>query len=236
MPHWGYSGIGRSYWDFLYAGKLGPGNRLERILHHYKGSQSSLPLVQKFLQDPSQTYAFRSGYGGVIGKLSTIYEDGFSSPGFHSHEDYLNFDPMSGDGGVSTAIHALTVGSYVLNQADLGGWAGFGADVSVSGSQVNIKPTDSFRQRLFIAPIGLYFELDSGHFQSATYDSSSNQVTLSLDPKDDFTPNALLRITRTAPSFGPSGTYSLQGNFQSVRGGSSIPLGEAATTLTISVA
>lgn len=226
---------GRSYWDMLYAGAIGPGNRIERILHHYKGSQSSLPLIQKFLQDPSEVKIFRAGYGGLIGQLSTIYEDGFSSMGFHSHEDYLDFDPLSGDGGVSTAIYALTVGSYVLNDQDLDGWAGFGAGIVAQGNQVQVTPTDAFRQRIFLSTVGLYLELDSGHFKSATLDTSSNSIVLSLDPKDQHTENALLRVTRTAPQVGPSGTYAVQGDFAKVRGGSLVPLGDDVTSVTVSV-
>ena len=32
LPHWGYNGNARRYWDFLYGGKL---RRIERQLHHY---------------------------------------------------------------------------------------------------------------------------------------------------------------------------------------------------------
>jgi hypothetical protein len=37
LPHWGYNGNARRYWDFLYGGKI---RRIERQLHHY-GSGST---------------------------------------------------------------------------------------------------------------------------------------------------------------------------------------------------
>jgi Family of unknown function (DUF5695) len=31
VPHWGYNGSARRYWDFIYAAKY---SRIERQLHH----------------------------------------------------------------------------------------------------------------------------------------------------------------------------------------------------------
>jgi hypothetical protein len=36
VPHWGYKGNARRYWDFLYGGKI---RRIERQLHHYAPRQ-----------------------------------------------------------------------------------------------------------------------------------------------------------------------------------------------------
>ncbi|HET7038915.1 MAG TPA: DUF5695 domain-containing protein, partial [Gemmatimonadales bacterium] len=40
VPHWGYNGSARRYWDFVYAGKL---RRVERQLHHYGSGLNAIP-------------------------------------------------------------------------------------------------------------------------------------------------------------------------------------------------
>jgi hypothetical protein len=42
IPHWGYNGSVRRYWDFIFAGK---DRRLERQLHHYGSSLNAIPLL-----------------------------------------------------------------------------------------------------------------------------------------------------------------------------------------------
>jgi len=42
LPHWGYNGSARRYWDFLFAAKY---RRIERQLHHYGSGLNAIPLV-----------------------------------------------------------------------------------------------------------------------------------------------------------------------------------------------
>ena len=43
LPHWGYNGNARRYWDFIYGGKL---QRIERQIHHFVSGP--LSVVQIF--------------------------------------------------------------------------------------------------------------------------------------------------------------------------------------------
>ncbi|KAG8630352.1 hypothetical protein KVT40_001971 [Elsinoe batatas] len=171
VPHWGYSGTGRDLRDFLYSAKAGPGARIERVLHYYKGAQSALPLITQFFAYPLDTKMLRAAYGGIAGPLTSIGADGFGSTGFHTRPDYLAWDPLSGDNGVNIALHALSTNAVAVNDAQLGGWAGFGALVTQSGSAVSIVPKDSGRMRVYIAENALHMELDAGKFASLTYDT-----------------------------------------------------------------
>lgn len=198
VPHWGYSSSSRSMWDFLYAGQWGPGARIERIFGHYKGAQAAYVLAEYFLDRPEDIELLRAAFGGVLGALSNILEDGFGSMGFHTRPDYWNWDPLSGDQGVSTALYILAARSVLVNHASLGGWAGFGGRVSQQGNLVLLMPEDGVRQRVFLAPIALYVELDSGKIRSAQYDAESHHVSVTLDPGDDHTTMARLRLTTTA--------------------------------------
>ncbi|KAI5357493.1 hypothetical protein Slin15195_G038540 [Septoria linicola] len=232
VPHWGYSGTGRDLWDFMYSAQPGPGARLERIFHHYKGAQSAYPLINQFMAYPTDIVMLRAGWGGVAGPLTSIGADGFGSTGFHTRPDYLSWDPYSGDNGVNIALHALSTRAIAVNDATIGGWAGFGAAVSTNGNVVTIRPNDSSRQRVFIADNALYMELDAGYFRSVTYDTSSKVVTVVLEANDGFTPNARLRSSTTAKT-ASSGTYRISGTYKTERGASVIPLGSGTTTVTL---
>jgi hypothetical protein len=74
VPHWGYNGSARRYWDFLYAGKL---RRVERQLHHYGSGLNAIPVLTEFREHPDDFYLLRVGYGGVMGAIANITEDGF---------------------------------------------------------------------------------------------------------------------------------------------------------------
>ena len=232
VPSWGYSGAGRDLWDFLYSGQLGSGARIERTLHHYKGAQSALPLVDQFLNYPRDIAMLRAGYGGVLGSLTSIFSDGFGSTGFHTRYDYLDWDPASGDNGVSIALHALSTRAVLVNDASVGGWTGFGAAVTVDGSTIRSRPYDSFRQRFFIADNALYLQLDAGHFTSVAYNTANGEVTVVFDANDGFTPNARIRWSTTA-STSTSGQYSIRGSFNKERGASVVPLSSSGTTTVV---
>lgn len=119
--------------------------------------------------------------------------------------DYLSWDPLSGDTGVNIALHARSPRAIAVNDATLGGWAGFGAAVIISRQSANIAPTDSSRQRVFIAENALYMELGAGYFTSIAYDTFSKIVTVVFDAGNTFTPNARIR-TNTTASTASSGT------------------------------
>jgi hypothetical protein len=72
LPHWGYNGSARRYWDFLYAGKL---RRIERQLHHYGSGLNAIPVLSEFRAHPDDDYLLRAGYGGLMGALTSIDEE-----------------------------------------------------------------------------------------------------------------------------------------------------------------
>ncbi|KAF4547314.1 Hypothetical protein D9617_47g010820 [Elsinoe fawcettii] len=229
VPHWGYSGAGRDLWDFLYSAKNGAGARIERVLHHYKGAQSALPLITQFFAYPADTKMLRAAYGGIVGPLTSIGADGFGSTGFHTRPDYLAWDPLSGDNGVNIALHVLSTHAVATNDASLGGWVGFGASVTQSGSVVTIVPKDSGRMRVYIADNALHMELDAGKFSKVTYDTASGAVRITFDADDGFTPNARLRWY-TAAQMARSGTYVVDGGYKVERECAVVPLSRGGTT------
>jgi hypothetical protein len=194
IPNWGYNGSARRYWDFLYGGKY---ERLERQLHHYGSGINAIPVLDAYRHKPDDLYLLRIGYGGMMGAISGIDQEGFGSAAFHSYPDKMAFDPYTGDYGPNFFGHAWTAGTYVVKDAEFG-WLAFGGDLAVDGRKISVEPRDSMRQRVYLAPLGLWLTLDSGQFQRVTLDQSTGIVQVRLSPSDEYTPTALLRIEQEA--------------------------------------
>jgi hypothetical protein len=202
IPHWGYNGSARRYWDFQYAGKR---MRIERQLHHYGSSNNAIPLFDGFRQDPDDIHLLRVAYGGLMGVLTNIDRDGFGSAAFHSFPDALRFDAYSGDYGSGFFGHAFATASWLLEHSQFG-WIAFGGVVEEENGVISMKPKDSFRTRVFVAPAGLWVTLDAGRFERVEYDRDGERLTLLLAPRDAFTPNAWLNVETTVtglPSWRP---------------------------------
>lgn len=201
IPHWGYNGSARRFWDFLYAGKT---QRIERQLHHYGSSNNAIPLFESYRDDPSDFYLLRVAYGGLMGSLSNIDKDGFGSAAFHSFPDMMKFDDLSGDYGMSFFAHAYSTASYLVDHPSFG-WIGFGGNVTEGKDTITMAPKDSARTKVFIAPAGLWITLDAGKIASVTYHKATGQVDVRFDPADANTPTAYFSFTTTVkgkPAYG----------------------------------
>jgi len=194
IPHWGYNGSARRYWDFIFAGKY---RRLERQLHHYGSSLNAIPLLSEYREHPEDLYLLRVGYGGTMGLLANIDQDGFLAPAFHGFPDMLKPDALSGDNGPSFFGHAFDTATYIVNDHELG-WLAFGGNLNVNGATVAVTPLDSARSRVYIAPLGLWLTLDAGRFQKVELNAKTGAVRLGFAPEDNFAHLARLRVVQPA--------------------------------------
>lgn len=226
IPSWGYNGSARRYWDFLYGGKV---ERVERQLHHYGSGINAIPVLDAYRRDPHDLYLLRIGYGGTMGAISGIDQDGFASAAFHSYPDMMSFDPYSGDYGPNFFGHAWTTGTYVAKDPEFG-WLAFGGNIKEQGSEIQVDPHDSFRQRVYIAPLGLWLTLDGGQFDRITFDENRRAVEIRFAPADAFTPSALLRIEQPAHLNGVGDIVS-QEKLESQRGALLVPLSSSGATI-----
>ncbi|KZT22629.1 hypothetical protein NEOLEDRAFT_1137625 [Neolentinus lepideus HHB14362 ss-1] len=200
IPHWGYNGNARRYWDSIYGGKL---QRIERQIHHYGSGLNALPLITQFQSDPTDYYLLRGGYGGLSGPLSNIDEGGFASASFHSFEDTLKWDGYSGDYGPNYVGHALGIGTYIIDHPSFG-WQAFGGNVVSTSPTLVVQTLDPVRRRVFVAPLGVLFSLDAGVFSTVEYDAGNGTLTVTVAPKPEDSARAAaasqgrLVITQTA--------------------------------------
>ncbi|MGA2855361.1 MAG: DUF5695 domain-containing protein [Candidatus Sulfotelmatobacter sp.] len=229
IPHWGYNGSARRYWDFIFAAK---DRRLERQLHHYGSSINAIPLLAEYREHPDDFYLLRVGYGGTMGALTDIDEEGFASAAFHAFPDMLKPDPLSGDYGPNFFGHAWNTATYVVDHPQFR-WLAFGGNVKTEGDVVKITPLDSFRSRVYLAPLGLWLTLDAGNFETVEVNSKTGSVRVGLAPATPFTRAARLRVEQ--PAKVKTGVYRPVKTLNSERDAWVVPLGETTTWVDLAL-
>jgi hypothetical protein len=229
LPHWGYNGNARRYWDFYYG--AAPGGTTERQIHHYGSGINAVPVLAEFRQHPEDFYLLRVGYGGISGALSNIDQEGFASAAFHSYPQNLRWDTYSGDYGPNFFGHAVATGTYVVNHPDFG-WQAFGGNLKADGDTVKVQPLDSFRQRVYLAPLGVWLTLDAGTFEAVELNPKTHAVRVSLSPADQYTRQARLRVEQPATIEGV-GKFKPKQELASEREAFNVPLASAATCVDL---
>jgi hypothetical protein len=220
IPHWGYNGNARRFWDFFYG--AAPGGTTERQIHHYGSGLNAIPVLSAFRDDPEDLHLLRVGYGGAMGGLSNIDQEGFASAAFHSFPQNMRWDTYSGDYGPNFFGVATNAATYLIQHPEFG-WQAFGGNVRIDGDWIKLTPLDAFRRRVFIAPVGLWLELDAGTFDSVEVHSRTHAVRVGLSSANAFWTNARLRVDQPAQVAG-IGTYRIREAFTNERGAMTIPL------------
>lgn len=229
VPHWGYNGNARRYWDFFYG--AAPGGTTERQIHHYGSGLNAIPALAQYREHPDDYYLLRIGYGGAMGALSNIDEEGFPSAAFHSYPQNLRWDTYTGDYGPNFFGHAVNSATYVINHPEFG-WQALGGNLRSAAGVVTVRPLDSMRRRLYIAPLGLYLTLDAGTFDEVTINPKTKSVRLTLSAAGQFTPRALLRVEQPAKVAGV-GAFRPTRTLESERGAFVIALQVKALTIEL---
>ncbi|KAI0161475.1 hypothetical protein GGR57DRAFT_490140 [Xylariaceae sp. FL1272] len=231
VPHWGWNGNARRYWDNIYGGKL---QRIERQIHHYGSGLNALVLLSAFRSNPSDAYLLQVGYGGSSGPLSSINQDGFASASFHSWPDTLKWDGYSGDYGPGFLGMVLGSGTYVVEHPTFGLLA-YGGTLTSSSNSASISITGPVSRRFFIGPLGLLVTVDAGSISSFSYSSDGSSVTITLGQTAGG-PSASQAVLWTETTSG-SAQYSVSSpSVSQSRQGWAIPLSSTAVTVKLSKA
>jgi len=228
IPSWAYNGNARRYWDFLYGGKT---QRIERMIHHYGSELNAIPVLTEYRNHPDDLYLLCVGYGGVLGGISNMTEDGFAPCAFHSFPATLKNDGINGDYGSGFYGYAVNTATYIMNDKKFG-WLAFGGNLSVKNDWVNVDITTASKQNIFIAPGGLWINFTAGQVQSVAYNTSTKTIRLTLATKDAYTPTAYFKVEQTAKS---SGKYIVSNNNIGERGMYAVSLNDTVTTVAFKV-
>jgi len=220
LPHWGYNGSARRYWDFLYGGKLA---RVERQLHHYGSGLNAIPVLKAFRNRPDDLYLLRVGYGGLMGSVANITEEGFGPAAFHSFPSTLKIDALSGDYGSNFYGYAVNTATYIVNDP-VYGWLVFGGNLAHKGKQIEVQMTTAARSAVFIAPFQVWLTLDAGMINSISFNPEADAITLNLAAADEYTEKAFLHI---------EGSYKPVSGFNKSKNAYEIPLSNTTTTIIL---
>ena len=230
VPHWGWNGNARRYWDNQYAGKT---RRIERQIHHYGAALNGLVLLSAFRNDPADTYLLRVGYGGITGPLSSINREGFASASFHSWPDTLRWDAYSGDYGPGFVGLALGSGTYLVHDKDLESMVVYGGTMTLTGEALTVIPQDAFRRRIFVGPMRLLVSIDAGVISSFSFRISDSILSLTLSRSGG--PAALAAVMWLETTGSAKYIVTTPGLSQT-RLGWRIPLGDSPVSVTVTAA
>ncbi len=192
IPHWAYNGNARRYWDFLYGGKL---SRIERQIHHYGSGLNAIPVLAAFRKEPDRFHLLRIGYGGRLGAIANITEEGFGPAAFHSFPATLAIDGISGDYGPGFFGYAINEAAYLVRHPELG-WLGFGANRFTREEGVEFALTTASGRQVYLGPEKLWIRLDAGRINRLVYLPERKLLRLYLGAADAHTPYAYLRANR----------------------------------------
>ncbi|WP_215224611.1 DUF5695 domain-containing protein [Echinicola shivajiensis] len=176
VPHWGYNGSARRYWDFLYGGKI---SRIERQLHHYGSALNAIPVLDAYRSMPEDLYLLRVGYAGMMGALANITEDGFGPSAFHSFPNTLKIDPLSGDYGPGFYGYAVNTSAYLYKDERFG-WLGFGGNVKSQQGKVVLDNTTGAKNAVFVSPANVWVTSRVGKITQVTFDESTKVISLQM--------------------------------------------------------
>lgn len=177
VPHWGYNGSARRYWDFLFGGKLA---RIERQLHHYGSAINAIPLLAAYRKNPADFYLLRAGYAGSMGALANVTQDGFGPAAFHSYPSTLANDAYASDYGPGFYGYAVNSATYIVKHPDFG-WTAFGGNVTQNGSWIKTTITAAGQSRVFLADRKLWLTTASGRIKQVDYNPQTGEVKLDLN-------------------------------------------------------
>lgn len=182
IPHGGYNGSARRYWDFIFAGKY---RRFERQLHHYGSSLNAIPVLSEYREHPGDFYLLRVGYGGTMGTLTDIDEEGFLAPAFQPSQTCSD---LTGFRATTARTSLVTPGALPRTSSIIpssGGWH-LGATFAWKGQAVKVTPLDPFRMRAYLASAGLWLTLDFGQFEAFELNTKTGAIRLGLAPTTQY--------------------------------------------------
>lgn len=191
VPHWGYNGSARRYWDFVYGGKL---SRIERQLHHYGSALNAIPVLSAYRDNPTDFHLLRVGHAGTLGALANVTEEGFGPGAFHSFPSTLANDGISGDYGCGFFGYATNAGTYIIKHPTFG-WLAFSGNLSEKKGAIHVEVTTASRGKIFLAEESLYITLDAGEVKELHYNPKTKVVELTLDDsQSSFAPYTLINV------------------------------------------
>lgn len=190
IPHWGYNGSARRYFDSFVYGKW---KLIGRVFHHYAASLNAIPLMDAYLDNPEDLMSLRRGYAGSIGVLANINHEGHGSMGFIANPDVMEFEPYTSDYGQAFYGYAYNVGSFLYFDQEFG-WLPFGCEMSETEKEIKLYPRDAFRQKVFFAPWNVLITLETGEIEEVVFKLGTKSIEIIFSKAREYLKHARLHV------------------------------------------
>lgn len=190
IPHWGYNGASRRYFDSFVYGKL---YRISREFNHYASSLNAIPILDDYKKThQNDLYQLKVGYAASTSPLTSIDQRGFASMAFLADPAVMDFDPYTSDYGQAFYGYVHDAGQYVYHDAKKG-WLSFGGRLIDHGQQLTLTPEDAFQRRLFLHDDRLNFEIfsETTAIKQVNYDAEKRLVTIEFEASGQIVPHHL---------------------------------------------
>lgn len=214
IPHWGYNGDSRRYFDSFVYGKR---EKITREFGHYGSSLNAIPILDNYkYHDSCDLFKLEVGYAASTSILSSIDQKGFGSMAFLTDPEFMEFEPYTSDFGQAFYGYAHDAGQYIYQNSN-GEWLSFGGQLASHNEFLRLQPTDAFKHRLFIHTNETDFEINSevAQIASADFNADLNEIeihfgTFSVTPEtirirvsDNLIPDTNSKIVRGAYTLDP---------------------------------
>ena len=168
IPHWGYNGNARRYWDFIYGGA--PGGTIERQIHHYGSGINAIPVLARVPRASRRRLPAAHRLRRIDGRAHGIDQDGFPSAAFHSYPQNSALGRLHRRLRTELLRPCGDAPAPTIVDHPAFGWVAFGGNLRMQNGWVTVQTLDSMRQRVYIAPLGLYLTLDRGTVGDVAFD------------------------------------------------------------------
>lgn len=181
-PTWAFNGAAYGMCDFSNNAKWMVTGGCEREGGHYRAGLNSIPVIERYRRNPDDFYLLQTGVAGIMAVMPNIDANGAPSMAFHTHPFINDHDPNSGDHGLGWFGSSLNAGAYLHAHPRLG-WLCFMCDLlTESDTLVAIAPRDTYRRRVYLAPVGLWAVAETGLLANVTMDLNARTVTIVFEP------------------------------------------------------
>lgn len=190
IPHWGYNGASRRYFDSFVYGKL---HRISREFNHYASSLNAIAILDDYKNSrQSDLYQLKVGYAASTSPLTSIDQRGFASMAFLADPAVMDFDPYTSDFGQAFYGYVHDAGQYSYHDLKRG-WLSFGGRLIEHGQQLTLVPEDAFRRRLFLHDDQLNFEIfsETKDIRQVDFDVEKRLVIIEFETSGQIVPNHL---------------------------------------------
>jgi len=229
-PTWPYNGGTRSWGDLGNNGKwmVSSGTPFEtRGNLHYRSGLNMIPLIEWFRANPDDYFLLEIAMGAIAGQLANIDDKGAPSMMLHMLPHVAEFDPHSGDFGLGFFGHTLEAGSYLVHHKDFGNVC-FLCDLTPvqNSSELTLAPRDSYRQRVYLEPLGLYLVAEAGTFESITVDLNNRRLEVNFVEASSHSSFTTRRLRVTKESIARPGSnfkVTMPANAPLIRGAYEAP-------------